>query len=125
MRIGVTILLALAGCATTRLGNLSLASTRPLPVRHTVLARGVEGRDCDVANNAFTKFMFGWAVDTTTPSAQTALDRALEQVPGADALTNVSVRTKLQFAGYLVFNSECIYVRGDAVRVESSAGEHG
>jgi hypothetical protein len=84
-------LVAAAGCATYERGRLAAAAVAPLPLALHVVQQGVEGRACDFQ----TRY-------------DHALEQALAQAPGANALTDVRWS----------FERLCVVVRGTAVRVE-------
>jgi len=105
----VTALLACmaSGCAL-RLGELTAASTKNVPLPATIVKRGVEGRDC-VHQVLFIP------IGSLVPNMQEATDRALATVPEANALSDAAL-----YAEPLVlflYNRNCFRVRGDAVRI--------
>ena len=54
-----------------------------------------------------------------TPNIQEATDRALEQVPEANALTNVAMYVD-PFT-VILYTRSCIRVKGDAMKIEQTA----
>ena len=74
-------------------GSLAQVSTVSVPVRYQVLAEQAEGRSCESLEN---------------PRYSLALARALQAVPGAQALVD---------ARYMA-DGQCVVVRGKAVRVD-------
>lgn len=56
------------------------------------------------------------ALGSVSPNIDEAIDRAIAQAPGANALVNVSVRQDLFLTGLV--NIACVRVTGDAVAWE-------
>jgi hypothetical protein len=82
----------LSGCVTYDRGTLAAASTTTLSIPMTVVEEAVRGKACrDLWQNGF----------------QLAVDDALKQAPGANALTHVTYS----------FERFCIVVQGTAVRI--------
>jgi hypothetical protein len=90
--------LASSGCVTYRTGVLAAAANGPLPVPMTTVAAQVEGRSC---------------IDETETGFRLAIDDAIRQAPGANALVEAT----------LTFERLCLVVRGRAVRVETAAAK--
>lgn len=105
LAFAVAVLLA-TGC-TTRLGDLTVASSRKLPTRFEVVRTNVEGRTC-------VEFILFVPFGALNPSYDGAIDDALEDIPEADALADVTVMRDLLFT--LFYNRTCVRVIGDAVR---------
>ena len=82
-----------AGCVTVDRGWLAAASTTIVPIPMTVLEEQVEGRSC---GEPFAPERF-----------KLAIDDALAQAPGANALVDVSYG----------FERLCMTVRGTAVHI--------
>ena len=98
-------LVMLSGC-TTRIGAFTFASTKNLGVAYAPLQTKVEGEDC------VTIILF-IPLGTLNPNIQDAVDRAVEQVPNGDMMTNVTLTEDLLFT--LVYNRVCVRVTGDVV----------
>jgi hypothetical protein len=90
--------LAASGCVTYRAGVLAAAANGPLPIPMTTVAAQVEGRSC---------------IDETETGFRLAIDDAIRQAPGANALVEAT----------LTFERLCLVVRGRAVRVEAARAE--
>jgi hypothetical protein len=96
--LGALAALAGAGCAPSMHGQLALASTRALAVPMEIVARDVEGEVCGAKARL-----------------EGAVDAALANAPGANALVNAELRVGLR----------CITARGTAVRTLPRAPETG
>ena len=109
MRRLLTVLLMVAvtgaslGCRT-RLGDLSIASTKNVALNPSPERRSVEGRDC------MHMFLF-IPLGKMSPVLDEALDRAMEQVPDGNIMTNVAIYNDIIFT--LLYNRSCFRVRGD------------
>jgi hypothetical protein len=113
MKKGLILFLAIAtlsGC-TTRIGAFTFASTKNLGVAYAPLQTRVEGEDC------VTIILF-IPLGTLNPNIQDAVDRAVEQVPNGDMMTNVTLTEDLLFT--LVYNRRCVRVTGDVVNTRTS-----
>ena len=84
--------LALNGCLTYHRGDFAAISTKAVPSKMEIVDAHAEGKSCKTNRN---------------PRFQLAVDDALEKVPRANALVNVSYRLE-RF---------CIVVSGTAVRI--------
>jgi hypothetical protein len=112
-RIVAACLVALLGIACARpphIQRLTFVTTDPDAVKARVLREGVEGSSC---------FSRGVLRSTLTPPWLSpradhglAIADALEAVPGANVMTDVSMQVQVQ--QYLVFQRVCAIVRGDA-----------
>ena len=81
-----------AGCVTYDRGTLAAVSTTVVPIEITAVSENVEGRACgDLLEDPFTR----------------AIDDAVQNSPGADALVDVTVH----------FERLCMIVRGTAIRL--------
>jgi hypothetical protein len=105
--LGLMLIVALAGC-TTRIGDLTVASPKNVPVTFDVVKKGIEGKDC--AYQLLSLIPIG----TLNPTMDGALDEALAKVEDADALTDASFYNDILIT--LIFNSNCIRVEGTAIR---------
>lgn len=97
------VALASGGCRT-RLGDLSIASTRNVALNPSPERIRVEGRDC--AHLVFFAPLGKWS-----PSLDEALDDALERVPDGNIMTNVAIYRDVLLL--LVYNRTCWRVKGD------------
>lgn len=109
MRTFSLILLAMvvSGC-TTRIGDLTVASTKNLPRDFDVVQKGVSGKDCSYALLSIIP------LGTLNPTVDGAIDDALESFREADALTDASVHNDILIT--LLFNSNCIRIEGTAIQ---------
>lgn len=103
------LLACLPGCTTFRQADLTLATTRVLPVTPKPVAKGVSEADC-----AYILHLI--PLGSVNPNIDEAIDRAIAQAPGANALVNVSVRQDRFLTGLV--NIVCMRVTGDAVAWE-------
>jgi len=104
----------LSACATpppTRLDFVVLAAD---VVEPKVLRQEVEGEWCFTQDIITVSLRPPWKVRLA--DVEPAITRAIESVPGANVLTNVSLRTRIE--QYLLFQRICSIVVGDAGRVE-------
>jgi hypothetical protein len=104
--LALAVTLLLAAC-TTRVGDLTVASSRKLPHRFEVVRANVEGRTC-------AQFILFVPFGHLNPSYGGAIDAALEGIPEADALADATVMREFFFT--LFYNRTCVRVVGDAVR---------
>jgi len=108
----ITILLAIAfsaslsGC-TTRIGDLTILSTKNIPAEVTTIRENVEGKDC--ANIVLLLIPIG----VMNPTIDGAIDDALDKVPGADALIDVTIKSYAWTV--LLFTQQCVTVEGTAI----------
>ncbi len=105
--LGVSmVLLGLAGCGGP-MGTLATAVLEPPPGLAMRTIGRVEGRDC----SGLLLSVVGAA-----PSIDRAIRQALAQAPGAEAIANAQL---VDERGGLppFWMTECLVVRGDAVRV--------
>ena len=104
----VAFTLLLGGCRT-RHGSLTMLSTTSIPLEFEVIHDHVVGRDC--SHDFFYLFRFGMR----SPTFDGALDDAIAQVNGADALSDVAIY--LDRIVTIVYNRSCIRVEGRAIRI--------
>jgi len=83
-------------------------------VKPTVLARGVVGEFCFTQDVVSVSLRPPWRARLADPGR--AVESALASVPGANVLTHVEVRTRVE--QYLLFQRICSIVVGNAGRVE-------
>jgi len=86
---------ATAGCVSYESGSLAAVSAVTLPLPMSFLAERVEGRSC---------------VGEAESGFRLAIDDAVRQAPGANALVDASI----------YFERLCLVVRAKAVRVEAA-----
>jgi hypothetical protein len=109
-------LLLLAGCAQ-RVGSMTVASSKNLPPRFEILKREVRGEDCGrVLILVFIPIPLG----SMQPKLEEALDRAIEQVPNGNLMTDVVVMNEPFIVPLLLVNyiSTCMVVTGDVGRAQ-------
>ena len=102
----VSGLLCLSAC-TTRIGDLTILSTKNIPAEMTVIREGVEGKDC---SNVILLLI---PVGTLNPTIDGAIDDALDKVPGADALIDVTIKSHAWTM--ILFTQSCVTVEGTAI----------
>jgi hypothetical protein len=101
--------LAMVAC-TTRVGDLTVATPKNLPVQFKEVKKGLVGKDC-----AYT--LLGIIpLGVLNPSIDGAIDAALAQAEGADALVDASIYNDVMIA--LIVNSNCIRIQGTAIRTK-------
>ncbi len=113
---GLLLLLLASGC-TTRIADLTLASSKNIPHRFEVLAEDVEGRDCaSILMLLFIPIPLG----SFQPSFEEAMDRAIGTVPGGNLMTNVAISNESFVIPLLFVNFArgCAVVQGDVGRLE-------
>lgn len=101
----LSILAMCSGC-TVRLGDFTVGSPRNIPTNFSVKAQKVVGRDCAYQ-------ILGIPIGTLNPTIDGAVDNALEQAPGADALADVALFQEVYF--FVVFAQICIRTEGKAI----------
>ncbi len=108
MKRAILVLIALlaSGGCSVRLGSFTLASTKNLGTTYQPIRTNVTGEDCE---NTILFIPLG----TLNPNLQDAVDRAVEQVPEGDMMTNVTAYNDVLFT--LLYNRSCIRVVGDVV----------
>ncbi len=112
LRFCAFLALGLSACTSTRVGSLTLASTKNLGYTYTTLREHVAGQDC--AYN-----VLGIPLGSVNPNLQEAVDNAASQVPGADMMTDVTVHHDVLIT--LLYNQACVRVDGNAINSASSA----
>jgi hypothetical protein len=106
---------ALAGCAgPPPISRMAFVTRTPGLVEPEVLARGVEGRYCFTEDVVTVSLRPPWRARLADPGR--AVEAALAKVPGANVLTHVEVRTRIE--QYLLFQRICSIVVGNAGRLE-------
>ena len=109
------VLAAAAGCAgPPPISRMAFVTRIPGVVEPEVLARGVEGEFCFTEDAVTVSLRPPWRARLADPGR--AVEAALASVPGANVLTDVSVRTRVE--QYLLFQRICSIVVGNAGRIE-------
>lgn len=106
--------LLLAGCAIPPPRPFSFVTSDPAAVRPRILKAAVEAESCFTENLITVSLRPPWKVRLADTAG--AVTRALESVPGANVLTDVVVRTRIE--QYLLFQRVCAVVFGDAGKIE-------
>ena len=100
-----------AACASPKpTSSLGFATTVPGVVSPRILKQDVEGEWCFTENVVTVTLRPPWKVRLA--DAGRAVTKATESVPGANILTDVTVRTRIE--QYLLFQRVCSIVVGDA-----------
>lgn len=99
-------LVAISGC-TTRIGDLTILSTKNIPAETTIIRENVQGKEC--ANIVLLLIPIG----TMNPTIDGAIDDALDKVSGADALIDVTIESYAWTA--ILFTQSCVTVEGTAI----------
>jgi hypothetical protein len=100
-----------SGCSM-RIGTFTMASTKNLGTTYTPIQTGVTGEDCS------QQILFV-PLGTLNPNLQDAVDKAVEQVPEGDMMTNVTAYNDILFTH--LYDRNCIRVVGDVVNTKSVA----
>jgi hypothetical protein len=108
--VAATALLWTAGCQT-RIGDLTVASPKNLPVEFKEIQPRVVGKDCSHV------VLLLIPLGTLNPTIDGAIDDALAQAPGADALVNVSIKRTSLFA--ILYARSCVEIEGTAISTRS------
>lgn len=109
------LLIASPACASPPpIAQFTLVTRQPGVVRPEVLRRDIEGEWCFTENVVRVTLRPPWRARFADPGR--AVAAALEQVPGANVLTDVSVSVRVE--QYLLFQRICAIVTGDAGRIE-------
>jgi len=104
-----------SGCAgPPPISQLAFVTRVPRTVEPTLLARGVEGEFCFSEDVVSVTLRPPWRARLADPGR--AIGAALAQVPGANVLTHIQVRTRVE--QYLLFQRICSVVVGNAGRIE-------
>lgn len=104
--LGLAFTVAIGLGCTTRMGDLSIATSKNLTRDFEVVRADVEGEDC-------THMLLFIPIGSMNPSMEGAIDNALESIPEADAMTNARFKQTTLFT--LIYNQGCLKVKGDAV----------
>ncbi len=104
---GLLLAVAFLGGCSTRVGDLTVASTKNIPTDFQMVQSGLQGKDCSYA------FLGLIPLGTMNPTLDGALDDALAKVPTADALANATVTTDAYY--FILWAQSCVRVTGDAI----------
>ena len=94
--------------------KLAFVARDPEVVNPKILRQEVEGEWCFTQNIVASSLRPPWWI--RLPDTGRAVSKAIDSVPGANVLTDVVVRTRIE--QYLLFQRVCSIVIGDAGRVE-------
>jgi len=104
-----------SGCAgPPPISQLAFVTRIPRTLAPTILVRGVEGEYCFSEDVISVSLRPPWRARLADPGR--AVAAALAEVPGANVLTHVQVRTRVE--QYLLFQRICSVVVGNAGRIE-------
>ena len=96
----------LHGPAPQRIGDLTILSTKNIPAEINQIRSNVEGRECA------HMFLF-FPIGTMNPTIDGAIDDALDQVAGADAMSDVTIKS---YAWTIIlYTQSCVTVEGTAI----------
>jgi len=114
--VGIAILAAAAvGCAgPPPISRMAFVTRTPGIVEPEILVRGARGEFCFTEDVVSVSLRPPWRARLADPGR--AVEAALASVPGANVLTHVSVRTRVE--QYLLFQRICSIVVGNAGRVQ-------
>ncbi len=112
---GLVIAAIASGCAAPPpIAQFAFVTRIPKTVEPTILAREVEGEFCFSEDLLTVTLRPPWRARLADPGR--AVAAALSEVPGANVLTHVQVRTRIE--QYLLFQRICSIVVGNAGRIE-------
>ena len=103
LALALLISCAFPGCAF-RMGDLSLVASENVAFAPDVKRKSVEAEDC-----VYTLLFI--PLGGFVPNVEEAMDRAMEQVPEGNVMTNVAIYQDVIIT-YL-FNQQCLRVKGD------------
>jgi len=113
--LAVAILALACGCAgPPPAAELTFVARDPDVVNPKILRQEVEGEWCFTQNIVTVSLRPPWRV--RLPDTGRAVAKAIDSVPGANVLTDVVVRTRVE--QYVLFQRVCSIVIGDAGRME-------
>lgn len=113
--LAVAALALVCACAGPPPGaELTFVTRDPYVLNPKTLRQEVEGEWCFTQNIVTVSLRPPWRV--RLPDTGRAVSRAIDSVPGANVLTDVIIRTRIE--QYLLFQRVCSVVVGDAGRVE-------
>ncbi len=115
IRLALLSCLLAAGCAgPPPVSELTLVVREPGVVRPEILKRSVEAEWCFSQDIITASLRPPWRARLADRGR--AISRAIESVPGANILTEVRIRVRVE--QYLLFTQVCAIASGDAGRVE-------
>ena len=109
-----TLALVCACASPPPVAELTFVTRDPGVVNPKILRQEVEGEWCFSQNIIAVSLRPPWRVGLADTGR--AVSKAINSVPGANVLTDVIVRTRIE--QYLLFQRVCSIVVGDAGRVE-------
>ena len=113
--IAVATLALVCACAgPPPAAELTFVTLDPGAANPKILRHEVEGEWCFTQNIITVSLRPPWRVRLADTGR--AVSKAIDSVPGANVLTDVIVRTRIE--QYLLFQRVCAVVIGDAGRVE-------
>jgi len=112
--IGLAIAALQVACAKPPPAELAFVVRQPVGLEPKILRQEVTGEWCFTQDVITVSLRPPWRVRLA--ELQPAVTRAIESVPGANVLVDVSVRTRVE--QYLLFQRTCSIVVGDAGRLE-------
>jgi len=113
--VGLVAVCIGSGCAAPPpISQMAFVTRVPRTVEPTLLARGVTGEYCFSQDLIRVSLRPPWRARLADPGR--AVAAALAEVPGANVLTHVQVRTRVE--QYLLFQRICSVVVGNAGRIE-------
>jgi hypothetical protein len=105
----LALVLGMAGCSF-RMGDFQIVSDKNVALNPERIKRGVEGKAC-------IYHLLGLIPLTGfVPNVEEAMDRAMEQTPEGNILTDVVVYEDFLYA--VLFSQTCVRVKGDVGRLE-------
>ena len=110
----LSYLLAVACAGPPPVSELTLVAREPGVVRPEILKRGVEAEWCFTQDLITASLRPPWRARLADRGR--AIARAIDSVPGANILTEVRIRVRVE--QYLLFTRVCAIASGDAGRVE-------
>ena len=103
--MGLPVLLGLVSGCRTRLGDLTLLSTKNVTLTSSVVERSVEGKDC------VQMLLFIPISGRLNPTLDEAMADAMSNVPDGNIMTDVALYNDVIFT--LLYNQLCYRVKGD------------
>lgn len=108
LALGAALTLAVVSTAcTTRIGDLTVGSSKNIPTAFAEVAPTAEGKDC-------ANVLLFIPLGVLNPTIDGAIDDALDKHPEADALTDVTLHNTILFTFF--FNQTCVRVKGTPIR---------
>ena len=113
--VAAAALMLLAGCTSTRVGDFTVGSPKNLSHRFTVLGGEVTGEDCTHL------VLLLIPIGQLNPTTDGAVDAALKQVAGADALIDATVHKEILFTP--IYSRVCMNVVGKPINTRGNESE--